>query len=160
MNAPAKIQQLQMQRFIRAPREKVFDAFVTVEALELWKAPYGMTVPQARIDAREGGEWQLSMQAPDGARLELGGVYRELRRPERLVYTFCWQGGSGPMPGVETLVEVDFIEAVGGTELRLRHTGFVDPAQLAGHGQGWDSSLNQLAELFRAPGSNTTPPRG
>ncbi len=152
MNAPTERFELQMQRFIRAPREKVFDAFVSADLLKRWKCPRGMTVPQASSDPREGGAWQLSMRARDGSRLELGGQYRELRRPDRLVYTFCWQDG-GPMPGVQTLVEVDFIARDGGTELRMLHTGFADAGQRDGHGQGWSSTLNQLCDLVDERGT-------
>ncbi len=146
--------QLQMQRFIRAPRDKVFDAFVDPRQLGRWKCPRGMTVPQASTEPREGGRWQLSMQARDGTRFELGGVYRELRRPERLVYTFCWQ--TGPAAGVQTLVEVDFIEHDGGTALRLRHSGFADAAQRESHGQGWRSTLNQLVDAVDERGTAAT----
>ncbi len=146
--------ELQMQRFVRAPRDRVFDAFVDARQLERWKCPRGMTVPQASTDPREGGRWQLSMLARDGTRFELGGVYRELRRPERLVYTFCWH--TGPAPGVQTLVEVDFVEQDGGTALRMRHSGFADAAQCESHTQGWRSTLNQLVDIVDERGTAAT----
>ena len=122
---PPKRFELQQTRFIRAPREKVFDAFTDEAALRQWHCPRGVSVSHSRCDARAGGEWQLSMLARDGTRFTVGGVYREVKRPERLVYTWGWVGReSSPMAGVQTLVEVDFLERDGGTELRLRHSGF------------------------------------
>jgi glutathione S-transferase len=155
MNAPERFE-LQQSRFIRAPREKVFDAFVDERALRAWKCPRGMSIPQGRSDARHGGEWQVTMLARDGSRFVVGGVYRELKRPERLVYTWKWQGDSSPMPGIETLVEVDFVERDGGTDLRLRHSGFPAAAARDGHGQGWGSTLNRLVDLLDARGTAAT----
>ncbi len=155
MTTAAERFELHQQRFIRAPRDKVFDAFVTEAALKAWKCPRGMTVPQAHADAHEGGAWRVTMLARDGTRFEVGGVYRELRRPTRLVYTFQWQDG-GALPGIPTLVEVDFIDRDGGTELRLRHTGFTDAAQRDSHGQGWSSSLNRLTDLVDVRGTAAT----
>lgn len=155
MNAPERFE-LQQTRFIRAPREKVFDAFVEEKALRAWKCPRGMSIPEGHSDARSGGSWQVTMLARDGSRFVVGGTYRELRRPERLVYSWQWQGNGSPMPGVETLVEVDFVERDGGTDVRLRHSGFPAAAAREGHGQGWVSTLNRLVDLLDARGSAAT----
>ncbi len=155
MNAPERFE-LQQTRFIRAPREKVFDAFVDEQALRAWKCPRGMSIPEGHSDARSGGSWQVTMQARDGSRFVVGGTYRELRRPERLVYSWQWQGDASPMPGVETLIEVDFVERDGGTDVRLRHSGFPAAAARDGHGQGWASTLNRLVDLLAARGSAAT----
>ena len=153
MNAPASFE-LQLSRFIRAPREKVFDAFVTEAGMRAWMGPRGLRVPEASADARPGGLWHAVMQARDGSRFAVGGVYREVARPARLVFTWKWEGG--PMPGVETLIEVDFAAREGGTELRMRHTGFPDTAMRDAHGQGWGSSFNKLTDLLDARGSAAT----
>jgi glutathione S-transferase len=155
MNAPERFE-LQQTRFIRAPREKVFDAFVNEQALRAWHCPRGMTVTEGRSDARSGGQWQLAMVARDGTRFAIGGSYRELKRPERLVYTWLWQGEGSPMPGVETLIEVDLLERDGGTELRLRHSGFPAGAARDGHQQGWHSTLNHLLDFVDARGTAAT----
>lgn len=145
MNAPERFD-LQQTRFIRAPREKVFDAFTDEALLRQWHCPRGMSVVHCRCEPRAGGEWQLGMQARDGTRLALGGAYREVTRPERLVYTWAWQGENSPMAGVQTLVEVDFVARDGGTELRLRHSGFPAPAASEAHAVGWRSTLNRLVD--------------
>ena len=155
MNAPDRFQ-LQQSRFIRAPREKVFDAFTDEAMLRQWHCPRGLSVPHSHSDARTGGAWQLQMLARDGSRFAVGGVYQELRRPERLVYTWAWQGENSPMDGVQTLVEVDFLERDGGTELRLRHSGFPAAAASDAHAAGWRSTLNRLVDLTDERGSAAT----
>jgi glutathione S-transferase len=76
-----------------------------------------------------------------------------LRRPERLVYTWAWQGEGAPLTGVTTLVEVDLVQRDGGTELRLRHTGFPAAAARDGHVAGWRSTLNRLIDWTDPRGS-------
>jgi glutathione S-transferase len=46
---------LDIERFIRAPREKIFDAFTQESLLKAWHCPRGMTVADACVDARVGG---------------------------------------------------------------------------------------------------------
>jgi glutathione S-transferase len=65
MNAPETFQ-LQLSRFIRAPREKVFDAFITDTSMRAWQCPRGMHIAALSVDAREGGAYRLDMRARDG----------------------------------------------------------------------------------------------
>jgi glutathione S-transferase len=155
MNAPERFE-LQQTRFIRAPREKVFAAFTDEAMLRQWHCPRGLSVTHSRCDARASGQWQLHMQARDGSRFAVGGFYREVRRPERLVYTWAWQGDNSPMGGIETLVEVDFVERDAGTELRLRHIGFPAAAASDAHAAGWRSTLNRLVDAVDERGSAAT----
>mgnify|MGYP002147055608 CR=1 FL=1 len=151
MNAPQTFE-LTMSRFIRAPRERVYDAFVDAALLRQWHCPRGMTVEEATADARVGGQWQLAMRARDGSRFIVGGEFRHLQRPERLAYTWQWDGNS-PMPHVQTLIEVDFVERDGGTELSMRHSGFPAAAARDSHQTGWRSTFNRLSDLLSPDGS-------
>jgi glutathione S-transferase len=147
---------LQLSRFIRAPREQVFDAFVTKELMGAWMSPRGMHIPEISADARVGGAWRIEMRARDGSRFRVGGHYRELRRPERVAYTWQWEGEPNPMPGVQTLIEVELIDKEGGTELRMTHTGFPAEAARDAHQHGWTSCLNKLNDLVDARGTAGT----
>lgn len=155
MNTATAELQLRITRFIRAPRERVFDAFVTAETMSAWQCPRGMRVAAATADARVGGAWRVEMRARDGSSHVVGGRYRELQRPDRLAYSWQWQG-DGPMPGIETQVEVVLVARDGGTELRLVHSGFPTEAQRDAHGHGWDSCLNRLTDLLDERGSAAT----
>jgi len=155
MNAPQDRFELTLTRFIRATREKVFDAFVTPELMGAWNCPRGLAV-QASADARVGGVYRLQMSARDGSRFVASGQYVELQRPARLAYTWSWEG-AGPLPaGLNTLVEVDLLARDGGTELRMRHSGFPAAAVRDSHGQGWTSSLSRLNDLLDPQGTAGT----
>jgi glutathione S-transferase len=60
------------------------------------------------------------------------------------------------MPSVQTLIEVDFIAKDGGTELRMRHSGFPAAAMRDSHSQGWGSTFNRLNDLLDPRGSAAT----
>ena len=145
MNKAATFE-LTLERTIRAPREKVFDAFVTPALMKAWMCPRGMTIPEVSADPRPGGRYSVTMLARDGDRHTAAGVYQEITRPERLVYTWQWQGEG--MPNVETLITVSFTERDGATEVRMTHSGFPDTGLRDAHNSGWNSSLNALVEQF------------
>ena len=145
---------LTLIRFIRAPRERVFDAFVQAGLASRWMCPRGMSVPQAHFDARAGGRFSVTMQARNGAKFVAGGSYREFARPEKLVYGWRWE--TKGMPGTETTIAVAFIERAAGTELRMTQSGFPDAAMRDTHEEGWGSSLNQLTDLLDERGQAAT----
>lgn len=146
--------ELSMTRLIRAPRERVYDAFVTEQALRVWMCPRGMRVAEIAIDPRPGGAWRIVMQSRDGTLYRIGGFYRELQRPDRLAYTWQWE--EGPMAGAETLVEVTFADRDGATLLEMRHCGFQSAAVRDGHSRGWNGTLNKLCDLLDPRGSAAT----
>lgn len=145
---------LTLIRFIRAPRERVFDAFVQAPLVSRWMCPRGMSVPEAQFDARAGGRFRVTMQARNGARFVAGGSYREFVRPEKLVYGWRWEARG--MPGAETSIAVAFIERAAGTEIRMTQSGFPDAAARDTHEEGWGSSLNQLCDLLDERGQAAT----
>jgi glutathione S-transferase len=150
---------LSLTRTIRAPRAKVFDAFVNPDLLRRWFGPRGHTVAEATIDARVGGHYRICMQPVSGKTFAVGGVYREINSPSRLVFTWKWEGEEMGAMG-ETLVTVTLDERRGEhgveTELRLLHSGFPAPEAKAAHNDGWGSSLNCLVDLVDARGSAAT----
>jgi uncharacterized protein YndB with AHSA1/START domain len=89
----------------------------------------------------------MEMVADDGALHTAVGGYRELRRPERVVYTWSWEGNEEAMSGsANTLVEVDFTSDGDGTLVTLTHTGFGSDEVARMHEHGWNGTLEQLAQ--------------
>lgn len=71
------------------------------------------------------------------------GVYREIQRPMRLVFTWDWDD---PANGVgDTLVTVEFMDAgANRTDVVVTHERFADAARLGRHEQGWTELLRLL----------------
>ena len=68
------------------------------------------------MDFRPGGQWRFLHRGPDGNEYGFNGVYREIAPPERLVYTFEFEG----MPGHVSTEHVTFEEHDGKTTIKNR----------------------------------------
>ena len=85
-----------ISRVFDAPRKLVFDAYTNPEHLPHWMlGPPGWTMPVCEIDLRPGGTWHLGWRNSDGTEMEMRGTYKEVRPPERIVFTESW-GGDWP----------------------------------------------------------------
>jgi glutathione S-transferase len=150
---------LTLTRTIRAPRAKVFDAFVNPDQLRKWFGPRNHNVAEATVDAKIGGRYRLVMQPMAGKTFAVGGVYREIASPSRLVFTWKWEGEEMGAMG-ETLVTVTLDERRGEhgveTEVRLQHSGFPAPEARTAHNDGWGSTLNRLVDMVHPRGSAAT----
>src|ERR1700722_7997280 len=83
---------LQLTRVFDAPRELVFKAWTDANQLKHWfgaAACGGSSLQSVSMDARVGGKYRLQVRRTDGEYFTTVGVYREVKPPERLVFT--WQ---------------------------------------------------------------------
>lgn len=137
---------LTITRTFAWPREKVFRAWTDPQELKKWwAAGPGFTSPFAEVDLRVGGRYRLAMKPPDkDVVLVVGGIFREVRPPDRLIYTWAWEGSAGP----ETLVTVEFHDRGGNTEVVLIHEAFRDGQTRDEHGKGWQGCLDTLARIL------------
>lgn len=78
--------EIAIQRKFNAPRELVYDAWLTPESIGKWWGPRGFTTTTETMDVRPGGRWKYVMHGPDGTDYPNEIVYEEVVRPERLVY--------------------------------------------------------------------------
>lgn len=80
--------EITLTRLFDAPRALVFDAMTKPEHVRRWWGNlddrHSMTV--CEIDLRPGGAWRWVGRTP-GGEYAFSGVYHEILRPERLVYT-------------------------------------------------------------------------
>jgi uncharacterized protein YndB with AHSA1/START domain len=148
-------QELVITRLFDAPRELVFDAWTKAEHLQHWQgAPRGFTTTMERADIRTGGGFRILMHSSEGTEHRLEGSYREIVRPERLVFTHAWLDAGGKS-SQETLVTVTFAERDGKTEMTLRQSGFKSAESRDGHRMGWTSALDVLADYLKTLASRT-----
>ena len=135
---------LRLTRVVPAPRDAVFRAWTDPAALARWWVPFeGMTMPAAEVDLRPGGRYRFTMRSAKGEEFHVTGTYREVRPPERLVYTWRWDGTAHDAPD-ETLVTVEFEASGATTLLHLTHERFPDADARSRHGLGWNGVLDSL----------------
>lgn len=134
---------LWISRLFDAPRELVFEAWTDPVHLARWSGPGGFTVTHSAIEIRPGGVYRSCLRAPDGVERWVSGVYREIVKPSRLVFTHAWEEPVGS-PLRETLVTVTFVEEGRKTRMTLHQTSFATAASRDGHQRGWLGSFERL----------------
>ena len=91
-----------MTREFDAPRELVFLAHSSCEHLSRWWGRRQDTMRECEVDFRPGGAWRFVNVGEDGVEITFHGEYRTIVEPERIDWTFGFDGMEGE-PGLETL---------------------------------------------------------
>ena len=143
--------ELVLTRLIDAPREHLFRAWTEPELLKQWFAPLPYTTPVAEMDVRPGGANLIVMRGPDGAELPNRGVYLEVVKNERLVFTDAYAKAWEPSQKPFMTVVLTFEDEGGKTRYtaRARHWTVEDRQahENMGFHQGWGLCTDQLAAL-------------
>jgi uncharacterized protein YndB with AHSA1/START domain len=105
-------QEIIITRSFDAPRDLVFTAFTDPEAVGQWWGLDSTETVVDQLEARPGGRWRFVEREGDGSEYGFHGVYHDVQAPERLVYTFEFEG----MPG-HVLLETVVLEDQGGRTL-------------------------------------------
>lgn len=105
--------EIAMSRVFNAPRELVFRAHTDPDLVPRWWGQRGSTTIVDTMDVKPGGAWRFVQKAPDGSEYGFRGEYREVVPPERLTWTFEFEG----MPGHILVETMTFTETDGKTTL-------------------------------------------
>jgi uncharacterized protein YndB with AHSA1/START domain len=144
--SPNGIAPLRLRHTFAATPEEVFDAWTNPVVLERWWAAQPTwDSPRCDVDLRVGGRYVLRMRDDQTGELHVvGGEYREIDRPRRLVYTWSWQGKGGPHPGHVSVVTVEFHPEGDGTAVVLEHSGLPSLESSERHAVGWAGIFDNL----------------
>jgi uncharacterized protein YndB with AHSA1/START domain len=106
-----------MTRVFEAPRDLVFEAHSSCEHMTNWWGPRKYEVASCDIDFRPGGKWRIVHRGPgDEEDQGFRGEFRDIVRPERIVWTFEWEG----LPGHISVETLTLEESDGKTTLTAR----------------------------------------
>jgi uncharacterized protein YndB with AHSA1/START domain len=108
-------------RTFAAPRDLVFDAWVTPEHFASWFGGSGVDVPVGSVsmDVRPGGTWKATMIIGNGMPdMHWFGEFVEVDRPGKLVLTLSDRPGDA-----RELVSVTLTEVADGTEMLFHQSG-------------------------------------
>ncbi len=142
-----------VRRMLKAPPELAFKAWTTAEHIQQWMRPEpGMVVPFASMDLRVGGRYRIQMQKPDGEFFTAAGEFREVKPPERLVYTWDWEKDGcgvkfGELEGKPSLITVEFLKRGEQTEFVLTHSRFTTVENRDNHAKGWSKIADSFASF-------------
>lgn len=148
----SEVAAFRIERTFSATAEEVFDAWTNPVVLERWwAAAPTWSSPGCDVDLRVGGRYTLRMLGEDGELHVVGGEYREVSRPRRLVFTWCWQDEGGPHAGNVSLVAIDFHSDGERTTVVLEHSGLASLQSRDKHGEGWRACFDNLARRMFNP---------
>jgi uncharacterized protein YndB with AHSA1/START domain len=140
-------QDIVLTRLFDAPPELLFRAFTDPELRARWWGPRRYTTIVDKMDVRPGGVWRFINRDEEGNESGFHGVYHDVVSPERLVFTFEYEG----MPG-HVLLETVTLESQNGKTLLTDQSVFQSLADRDGMLQsgmesGANESMDRLEEL-------------
>ncbi|MGE5242545.1 MAG: SRPBCC family protein [Bacteroidota bacterium] len=159
---PAK--QFVISRSFDVPRELMFRVWTDPQHMQHWWGPKGFKVFHSKMELRPGGSYHYGMRSPDGHDMWGKFVYREIVKPERLVFVDSFSDENGnvtrhPMHlawPLELLSTITFAEERGRTTVTVRWLPLNATAEeiktfedgLESMQQGWGGTLDQLTEYL------------
>ncbi len=152
---------LRISRTFPAPRALVFKAWSSAEHVKRWFSPETYSVPDAKVEMRVGGAFEVCMRSPDGRDHWTRGTFVEVTPHDRLVIDMRVADAAGK-PLFSAYTEVSFADDVVGTRMDVVQTYvFADPAMaapmVAGAPEGWRTTLDKLQkEIARMRGGDGT----
>jgi uncharacterized protein YndB with AHSA1/START domain len=146
-------------RTLAAPRELVFQAWTDCHLFARWWGPKGFRVSSCTVDARPGGLLHYVLRGVDGRVLKGRGIFRDVFPPERIVLLDAlasehgevaepWAYGMSADWPAETRIELTLSPSDGSTVVTLCSDVFAPPDEAEALREGWEESLDKLAELL------------
>lgn len=144
MTAQKKIadDELLIIRTFDAPPSVLFALWSSPSHLKRWMGPKDFTCPEATVDFRVGGAYRVMIKSAEHGESWFGGVYREIERDKRLVFTFTWEN-EGPSAGIETVVTITFEGRDGRTVQTFHQSPFRNVERRDSHIGGWNQAFDK-----------------
>jgi uncharacterized protein YndB with AHSA1/START domain len=141
-----------LTRVFDAPRDLVFEAHTSCEHMSRWWGPRRYEVSSCEMDFRPGGAWRIVHRGADGTEHGFRGEFREIVRPERIVWTFEYEG----MPGHVSVDTLTLQERDGKTSLTATSVfdsvedrdGMLQSGMQEGAAETWDR-LDEYLEVLK-----------
>lgn len=98
-----------VKRVFNASRDLIWKAWTQPEHLKNWWGPKGFSITTSEFEMKPGGIWRFIMKGPDGVEYPNKITFKEIVKPERLVYTSAddIEGDPGQFQTIVTFVEED-----------------------------------------------------
>jgi uncharacterized protein YndB with AHSA1/START domain len=143
--------ELVISRIFPASRELVFQAWSSAEHVKRWFCPSQYSVPEAQVEFRVGGAFNVCMLSPQGQRHWTRGRFTEIVPHSKLVIDLQALGDKDT-PLFRAYTVVNFTEQRGGaTAMEVRQTYTIFDADTAkpmteGAPQGWRQTLDKFEQ--------------
>jgi uncharacterized protein YndB with AHSA1/START domain len=139
---------VEIRRSFRATPERVFAAFANPELVARWLTPSpDIRVTVLRFEFLEGGAYRLAYHLPDGTTSVIGGTYRTIVPPSKIVFSWVIEPPD-EHAGIDSEVTVSIARSREATELVIRHERLKRRDAMERHGAGWQGALVALNALL------------
>ena len=91
----ASVKEFVISRTFEAPRDRMWAAWSERDQLMDWFGPKGFKMPAAKLEFRGGGTFHYCLESPEGNEMWGKFVYREIVKPERLVWVNSFSDKDG-----------------------------------------------------------------
>ena len=151
---PSSDRELVLTRVIDVPREKLWRCWTEPKLMLQWFTPAPWKTIHAETDVRPGGSSYVVMQGPDGTEMPNRGVYLEVIKHEKLVftdaYTSAWEPSENPFfTGILTFEDA----GNGQTRYTARALHWTrenrETHEKMGFHEGWGVATDQMTALAR-----------
>ncbi|MDO8380732.1 SRPBCC domain-containing protein [Phenylobacterium sp.] len=146
--SPVPDDELFIVRAFAAPAALVFRLWEDPAHRVRWWGPKGVTCAHFTHDFREGGAWRACINSAQFGEQWQGGVYREIERDKKIVFTFAWD--SGPSGGAESVVTVTLAERNGMTVQTFHQTPFANLERRDNHLVAWSRLFDRQQAYVEA----------
>jgi uncharacterized protein YndB with AHSA1/START domain len=137
-------------RIVDAPRSLVFKAWTDPEHNAHWNAPRGFTTTVFEWDPTPGGLIWLVMREADGTEYPVGGAFREVVEPARLVFTELSLNREARLL-FKAPTTVTFAERAAKTELTVQVRAIaldeIGVPMIGAMDKGWTQTLDSLDQF-------------
>lgn len=134
---------LEIERILKAPRDRVYAAWTNPDELRQWFGPDKVRTRTLTADARVGGTFRLEMVTPEGENWAVSGEYRELQPGRKIVFTWQWEDDED-WAETMSVVTIELSDCAGGTALRLKHESLPSDQSRERHTEGWTKLVDKL----------------
>jgi uncharacterized protein YndB with AHSA1/START domain len=145
------LSRVELRRTLQASIERVFAAFSDPVMVAQWLRPSpDVLLTVLTFEFREGGRYRFAYDVPDGNRMVVGGHYKVIEHPRRIVFSWLIEPPD-EHAGIESEVIVQLATVTpNATQLEISHSGWGRKDAEARHSAGWTGALDLLeGELAR-----------
>jgi uncharacterized protein YndB with AHSA1/START domain len=149
--------ELVLTRLIDVPREKLWRCWTEPALIVQWFTPPPWQTVHAETDVRPGGSSYILMKGPEGQAMPNRGVYLEVAKNEKLVftdaYTTAWEPSAQPFFTCVLTFEEEGGSGSGKTRYTARALHWTaedrEAHEKMGFHQGWGVATDQMTALAK-----------
>lgn len=143
--------ELTITRVVDAPVELVYRVWTDPVHMAKWWGPQGFSNPVCEMDVRAGGKIRIDMEAPDGTLYSMRGVYLEVLKLEKIVFSSV-SLDQNCQPLFEVVNNITFYTQGKKTKLvidvKIRRISAEAMLHVAGMKEGWSQTLSRMERVL------------